>query len=878
MYDPLEHSQIVDWLEQIDSNTVVLVANSRLLKYAQQRLALRQQELGNTVWESPHIFTWYGYLAEQYKFWRRHQLDAPSLLGSSQERLLWQTSLERILRNGQRSELMDKGKAAKSAQRSYLMMQEWQISLEQLRDQNDQDGQLFAEWIDEFKRVCASRGWLDNAALNGWALTGFEFIGGATIIWLGFDLFTAAQQAWREESERRGGIHFVPPLSEAKELASITKYVDSRAELYGVFSECREMLEQDQNVQIAVVVPRLEHCLAQAQRAARQVFYPATDPDHLQTNHGCYEFSLGITLSEYPFIAAALNILSALGRSLSFEQACTVLDNPWSSLGDGTANIELIEQLRDQASNTFTLSFLLERLQKLDQAGLAAQALEHLKSIQSDLPVKQSPGKWSETFSNVLEQVGWSHSIELDSAEFQQKEAWEKALSESASLGSVKAEVRFAEALQMIRDLCNSPFQVQSGNAPLQIMGALEMAGQSFDRVWLTGLNDQDWPGAMRPHPFVSASLQREAGVPEADPELFYERAANITRRMLDSAADISVSFSSGEDEAGASRLITSAHINEAAPIDKVLQATLTAVLDETGPAEASAPRARGGASIFKNQSQCPFRAYAIHRLGALRETEQELGLDASERGTLVHRVLEIFWSKGETQSLLSDSSARAKKLERAVDTALAEQNYPAGDLRAAQSSLERERLITLLGTWLTVEENRTEPFTVEETELEWAGDIAGIEINFKLDRLDRLDDGRKVIIDYKTGKASVSDWLKDRPEEPQLPLYYLALNQQAVAANSTGLAFGAVNNKEPKLDGVIEQEGEVVQVEPSKRARKIGINTWSELQNHWQNVVDQLAEEFKSGHAEVTPSTNACRYCELTKVCRQEQIELADG
>ncbi|MBT5031337.1 MAG: hypothetical protein HOM55_03475 [Proteobacteria bacterium] len=479
---------------------------------------------------------------------------------------------------------------------------------------------------------------------------------------------------------------------------------------------------------------------------------------------------------------------------------------------------------------------------------------------------------------NVLEQVGWSRSGELDSAEFQQKEAWEKALSESASLGSVKAEVRFAEALQMIRDLCNSPFQVQSGNAPLQIMGALEMAGQSFDRVWLTGLNDQDWPGPMRPYPFVSASLQREAGVPEADPERFYGRAANITGRMLGSAADVRVSFSSGEEEAGASRLIMSEHINEAVSMDKVLQAKFTSVVDETGPAEASAPRARGGASIFKNQSQCPFRAYAIHRLGAVRETEQELGLDASERGTLVHRVLEIFWNKGEAQSLLSDSSARAKKLEQAVDAALAEQKYPAGDLRAAQSDLERERLIALLGAWLKIEENRTEPFTVEETELEWAGDIAGIEINFKLDRLDRLDDGRKVIIDYKTGKASVGDWLKDRPEEPQLPLYYLALNQQAIAANSTGLAFGAVNIKEPKLDGVVEQEGEVVQIEPTKRARKFDINSWAELQNHWQNVVDQLAEEFKSGHAEVNPSSeSACKFCELGALCRIQQIQLPE-
>ena len=775
MYDPLEHPQIDDWLEQIDSNTVVLVANSRLLKYAQQRFAQRQQELGNTVWESPHIYTWYGYLAEQYKFWRRHQLDAPSLLGSSQERLLWQISLERILRNGQRGELMDKSKASKSAQRSYLMMQEWQISLEQLQVQYDQDGQFFAEWIVEFRRECESRGWLDNARLNDWALAEIGFNANvasnesAKVVWLGFDVFTAAQQIWRAETSKLGYEHIDPALNEVEQPAQITQYPDSLAELHGVFTECRKTLEQDQDAQIAVVVPRLEHCLAQAQRVARQVFYPTTDPVDLQANSACYKFSLGVALSQYPLIAAAFNTLSALLPSMDYQQACSLLDNPWSTLGAGAANKQLLTQLRKQASSTFTLSYLHQRLKSLDQQADAVGALDSLESARLALPTKQSLGQWAETFDKVLDQAGWCRAAELDAAEFQQKEAWDNALRGCASLGGVTAKVSLSEAVQMLRDLCGAPFQVQSMGAPLQIMGALEMAGQSYDRVWLTGLNDQDWPGTMRPRPFVPVSLQREAGVPEADPERFYQRATNLTHRLMGSAPDIHLSFSSGAEELEPSRLITGAEICSAEPPVRIEQVVPRTIEDDNGPADEEA-LARGGTSIFKNQSQCPFRAYAIHRLGAVRESEQELGLDASERGTLVHRALEIFWNAGETQTLLFDESVRAEKLERALDVALAEQNYPAAGLRAAQRDIERERLRGLLGRWLKTEENRTELFTVEETELKWNGDISGIEISFKLDRLDRLDDGRKVIIDYKTGKASVNDWFNSRPDEPQLP------------------------------------------------------------------------------------------------------------
>ena len=406
--------------------------------------------------------------------------------------------------------------------------------------------------------------------------------------------------------------------------------------------------------------------------------------------------------------------------------------------------------------------------------------------------------------------------------------------------------------------------------------------GNRFDHVWLTGLNEQDWPGSMRPHPFVPVSLQREAGVPEADPADFYQRADNITRRLLGSAADIHLSFSSGAEELGPSRLMASANVREAECIDSIEQAELCTVLDNSGPADGTGLLARGGASIFRNQSQCPFRAYVVHRLAAVREPEQELGLDPSERGTLVHRVLELFWARGGRQNNLSDDEIRTQKLAEAVDRVLAEQRYPAGDFRLAQQELERTRLMGLLDQWLDVEKNRSESFEVEQTELAWAGDISGIEIKFVLDRVDRLASGQQVIIDYKTGRASVNDWFKDRPEEPQLPLYYVALDQQQTSDTSNtspeGLAFGFINGKEAKLDGVIEQGGEAVWLEPARGTRKMAINSWSELQNHWQNVVDQLADEFKSGHAEVSPSSvSACKYCDLGEVCRIRQIQLPE-
>jgi len=53
---------------------------------------------------------------------------------------------------------------------------------------------------------------------------------------------------------------------------------------------------------------------------------------------------------------------------------------------------------------------------------------------------------------------------------------------------------------------------------------------------------------------------------------------------------------------------------------------------------------ARGGSALFKNQAACPFRAFAAHRLDAYPLDEPVAGLDAAERGSILHAALEFIW------------------------------------------------------------------------------------------------------------------------------------------------------------------------------------------------------------------------------------------
>ena len=85
-------------------------------------------------------------------------------------------------------------------------------------------------------------------------------------------------------------------------------------------------------------------------------------------------------------------------------------------------------------------------------------------------------------------------------------------------------------------------------------------------------------------------------------------------------------------------------------------------------------------------------------------------------------------------------------------------------------AEIEQGRLIRLALGWLK-EDRKRRDFTVVAIEAKRKVVIGGLTLTTRLDRVDELDDGRRIIIDYKTRAPSVTTMLGDRPEEPQLPV-----------------------------------------------------------------------------------------------------------
>ena len=204
-----------------------------------------------------------------------------------------------------------------------------------------------------------------------------------------------------------------------------------------------------------------------------------------------------------------------------------------------------------------------------------------------------------------------------------------------------------------------------------------------------------------------------------------------------------------------------------------------------------------GGTAVIKDQATCPFRALAMHRLGAEGTKTPRSGLDAMERGTLVHHMLAQVWSQLKTKSALDaigDEDLEAMLMHAAEEAVARIQRTRPATLSARFAEIEQRRLVRLAREWLN-EEKKRGGFTVIAIEDKRTIEIGGLILTTRLDRVDELDDGRRIVIDYKTRAPYVGSMLGDRPEEPQLPLYLITAELDAVA-----VAFAQVKTGEMRF------------------------------------------------------------------------------
>lgn len=493
----------------------------------------------------------------------------------------------------------------------------------------------------------------------------------------------------------------------------------------------------------------------------------------------------------------------------------------------------------------------------LAQTPIVHQALMLLEGAPAG---RKPPSRWARDFAEFLIGSGWPREDRM-SAEQQAVDAWRDALSELASMDAVTGPLSREEARRLIQEIvAGTMFQVENQGQPIQVMSAPESLGRRFDAAWLLGFDAKAWPPRVEPHALIPYALQREA----CDPARALEQARLASQYLLALGADVTVSFSraDAEERLQPSPLFEGLKAEpRSAPMTARIEAPVEAIPDRAPAFHGES--ARGGAALFKHQAECPFRAFAIERLGLKEEPEDAPGLDPAQRGTLLHAALSQAWRELRGSDGLFQASLESVA-GRAVANAMREKPLPAP---AAYREIERERLTRLLILWLEHEGQRKAPFRVIATEQRRDIEVNGLKTSIQVDRIDELEDGRLVLIDYKSGLVGKAGWKGERPSEPQVPLYAVTQSGEIAA-----VALAQVRRGECKFVGEAAEKGLI----PGATGGKTALSDWIA---QWRAALETLAQEFRSGEAAPRPlNAKVCEKCHLPALCRIHESGVDEG
>ena len=885
----LEKSELLARLAQGHSARITVVTpNRRLAQFLRAEFDRDRVAAGATAWETCDVLPLEAFVQRMWEdaLFSELATEMPVLLSPAQEGALWHQA---IAAHRPPDRLFSPEATVTQCAQAWELAHSWRLELRTDPFWNE-DARAFLEWAGEYRRATRERGLTDLARLPDVMI---PHVGHAAIrrpavlVLYGFDLLTPQARDFAEALKTSGTsiVAVDPPPRPAR--VRRAPCADAREEIVAAARWARARLEAPRAQgagapRIGIVVPDLSRVRGRVER----IFADVLHPEHAIASPAAlpFDISLGKPLAKYPLVADALRILGLASRQVAFEDASRVVRSPFIGGAESERDLRARadSRLRERSPSAITLERLTRACAspRAPPVPLLAAVLERLvKTCAPMREARRAPSEWAHAFSELLRDAGFPGERVLDSHEHQALERWHELLAEFATLERVTAPIGYERACELVAAMArDTVFQPEGHEAPIRILGILESAGLEFDHLWVMGLTDDAWPLPARPNPFLPVRLQRAAGIPQADAVSSLELDRRITEGWLRAAGEVVVSHARMRDEADLAPSPLIAALPEielgdlvAAPLRLMrdgVRGEMERVMDANGtPPAAGAPG--GGTRLFRDQAACPFRGFAAFRLFSRPIETPRPGLDARERGTLVHCMLAAVWREiGDSAKLAALAGRELEEiLRKAADEAFAQRRPRTDALDGRFGELEHARLMRIAREWLALERRR-DAFEVVGVEEKQELTFGGVTVQVRLDRVDRLPRGTHVVLDYKTGACAVRDWLGPRPEEPQLPMYALGSR----AANA--IAFAQVRTGDMAFKGLAREAGILPGVEPvekDRNAKKADIPTWKVLLTSLRRELDAIGTGFLAGDARVDPKRgrNTCANCDHRIECR---------
>ncbi|MGX5174513.1 PD-(D/E)XK nuclease family protein [Aliikangiella sp. IMCC44653] len=719
------------------------------------------------------------------------------------------------------------------------------------------------------------------------------------IVLVGFNQLTPAEQSFIQLCIKSGSqvSEFQPQVK--ADFIKRTQHTELKSELEFAAKLTKQITLESPDKNIAVVVHQLANYTDQVHDIFSQVFHPEEDKPWVELERMRYNVSAGESFQALPLIYIATKILGFDYKGLNLESLYLIKTTPFIDWGQHTAEIRaFLNQLGNLSYPQYSYDFILQAIKthaKAKELELLKQRIELLLNASNTPRPMQA---WVDSWSHRLQYWGWGVKEKLNQAELKQLKEFEALMLGTKNLTRVYDKPRHSQAKEFLfQAIKQASFQMPSDRTNIHILGVLEAAGLEFDATIIVGFNQSNWPQKAKLNPFIPTLVQQTFKMPNSSAEKEYEYAKDISSSLLNSASSIWITESfneAGETNSSSffekiSLCLPSEFVADSA--EPIFTPDYQWITDEKIDLQESS--IKGGTYLLSNYAACPFKSLSSFLFDLSIPEDNKPGIQAKIKGSWLHTAMEFFWNKVKDKKTLL--AMEQSQIDESIRRALLDaKNVYLKQLYANASEpvidIEFNKLFQQIRELLIIETQKPD-FKVA-TEIEQTLNLNGIDLKFRVDRIDTLADGSIEIIDYKTGSTDIKKWLGERPQEAQMPAYILANQQSKVAGlyyakvktgeiAQSGFSFSPQLN-ENDLQSPFKETVSCIELSAENKLDKTksflkntnGYNFNLNVLAQWRHDLSNLAENIKSGYMPVSPQSTSenCRFCELSDFCRIQE------
>ena len=918
---------------------IIITANQRQARFIGQKLT------ENTLIHLPDILTLEQWVKNTWLHLQDLGVDNTQciLLDSKQETFVWEdiVRLEASLPT-----LIDTESIAKYARDAYITLNDYAIDTHLLATSSEAESQFLINVCKSFntyleqKNLCTQAQAIEKiqSAYKDEVLAPYS----KAYLYGFIETYPALERLLDVIAGGYSHIQNSPPKTQVLKRYALN---DETREFEMAAHWAKTQISENPHTKIAIIVPNLTDVKSHIEHIFLKVFDPHFYSDNRQYETNRYvDISASDMLSDTPVIHAVLSLLSTAQYALNKDQIKSIASSPFWGQGLDNARLHLLEWVNFYSGPVIEVNVFSREYAKietyLEQNSSAEDGTQETTSSPAQTllafrhalrKVKAQPNfaHWGEWLITQLITLGWPGPRTLNSYEYQAVQSFFSVLNDMQKLDNVR---RFGDVSlhsftqQLNKQLAQTPFHVQTVQAPVQILGLMEAAGLPFDACWVTNMSEQQLPASPNPNPFIPLELQITYDTPRSSPAREYTYAQKLVEQLCQQTDSIIFSYShNGENTVHPSPFIADIplHFSDRDSTDTSHDASSNNIITRnyqhaiqsrddifhiiplgTAPIIPENDTIKGGSYHLGLHAKNPLYAFLNDRVGAMTPNEENIGINAMDRGTVIHnlmaQVYTLHKNKNDIIQWLASTNYTHELTQQAEDILKNYLSRQQKRIPALLQNVEVSLLVERVNAFLQLEIQRPD-FAVYAVEKPVTVTINQRYINLRIDRIDSINNihndnntdinnnsdnknnhnkdqstNNLIIFDYKSGSTSLSGLQTHPIYDCQLPLYLLSQSH----INITAIGYVELSAKNISYNGICQDTNIQITnfVEPQKLTRQQLPSTWDDACHWWQQQLYDLVTEVSLGqcHYNHRQPNKLLYYDHLYSAIRDEEINFS--